>query len=49
MALPMMKALYVLWAIFFGICIGFVALLSLPFVLLYATVQIISGCAGKIK
>ena len=49
MALPMMKALYVLWAILFGICIGFVALLSLPFVLLYATVQIISGCAGKIK
>ena len=43
----MMKALYVLWAIFFGICIGFVALFSLPFVLLYATVQIISGCAGK--
>ena len=43
----MMKALYVLWAILFGICIGFVALFSLPFVLLYTTVQIISGCAGK--
>ena len=49
MALPVMKALYVLREIFFGICIGFVALLSLPFVLLYATVQIITGCAGKIK
>ena len=43
----MMKAFYVLWAILFGICIGFVALFSLPFVLLYAIVQIISGCAGK--
>lgn len=43
----MMKALYVLWAILFGICIGFVALFSLPFVLLYAVVQIVSGCAGK--
>ena len=30
-----MKALYVLWAMLFGICIGFVALFSLPFVLLY--------------
>ena len=45
----MMKALYVLWAIFFGICIGFVALLSLPFVLLYVAVQIITGCAGKLR
>ena len=49
MAILMMKALYVLWAILFGICIGFVALLSLPFVLLYATVQIIRGCASQRK
>ncbi len=45
----MKKVLYVLWAILLGICIGFVALFSLPFVLLYAGVKIISGCAGKVR
>lgn len=44
----MMKVLYVLWAILFGICIGFVALFSLPFFLIYAGVKIIGGCASKV-
>ena len=43
-----MKVLYVLWAILFGICTGFVALLSIPFILLYAGVKIIGGLASKI-
>jgi len=44
-----MKFLYILWAILAGIFIGFVALLSLPFLLIYAGVKIIGGMASKIN
>lgn len=44
-----MRVLYVLWAILFGICTGFIALLSIPFILLYAGVKIIGGFASKLN
>ena len=44
-----MKVLYVLWAIIFGILIGFLALLAFPLLLLFIGVKIIGGMASKIR
>lgn len=45
----MMKFLYVLWAILFGIAVGMIALISFPLLLLYIGVKIIGGMASKIR
>jgi len=45
----MMKVLYVLWAILAGICIGFIALLSLPFVMLYGATKMLITMAKSLK
>lgn len=44
-----MKALYVLWAILFGLLAGIAILVAFPFILLYAGVKIIGGMASKIR
>lgn len=44
-----MKVLYVLWAILAGLCIGLLALISFPLLLLLVGVKIIGGMASKIR
>ena len=46
---PMMKALYVLWAILFGMIFGLIALLAIPLLLLSVGVKIIGGFASKLN
>lgn len=45
----MMKTLYVLWAILAGLCIGFIAIFTLPLFLLYAGVKLIVTMAKSLK
>ena len=45
----MMKVLYVLWAILFGMIFGLIALLTIPLLLLYVGVKIIGGFASKLN
>lgn len=43
-----MKVLYILWLIVFGLAVGLIALISFPLLLLYIGVKIIGGIASKI-
>lgn len=44
-----MKVFYVLWAIFAGLFIGLLALITFPLLLLFVGVKIIGGMASKIR
>ena len=44
-----MKALRIIWTILAGLAVGLVALISVPLLLLYVSVRIISGMASKIN
>ena len=44
-----MKVLHVLWLVFSGLFIGLIALITFPFLLLYAGVKIIGGFASKLN
>lgn len=44
-----MKVLYILWMIVFGLAAGLITLISFPLLLLYIGVKIIGGIASKIN